>query len=327
VVGFALPAVCRLLRSGSIDNCFFVVFRLGGPHLRLRLRALPGREAAIAEALRTDAQGFLDRTPSTKPIDPAKIAAGNAAILASDRHETDAPVHPDNTFLPAPFEPETARYGGPELLPASLDFFGVSSAVAWELLSRQGAVARASLLASAYRLLLRQALGFAASETELRTLLSYGLDRFPAAGPAIAAKGDAAFDARPETFQGLFRHELAAAATGHAAAEAGRPAASRLGAAARGLSLAVAAATAYQRQDIGISQLHMTANRLGLTNSEEAYLSRLLSRTAESLFPSATDPRTGLQAVFESAAEPAVQPPALPRLLAQALAGLAELAP
>lgn len=327
VLGFALPAVCRLLRAGSIDNCFFVVFRLGGPHLRLRLRALPGREAAVAEALRMDAHGFLDRTPSTKAIDPAKIVAGNAAILASDRYETESSVHPDNTFLPASFKPESERYGGPELLPASLDFFGISSAVAWELLSRQGAGSRASLLAAAYRLVLRQAFGFAASAAELWTLLRYGLDSFPAVGPAIAAKADAVFDAQPATFHGLFQHELAAATSGHAAAEAGRPAASRLGAAARSLSLAAGAATARERQVIGISQLHMTANRLGLTNSEEAYLSRLLTRTAENLFPAATDPHAALQAVFEPAAEPAVQPPALPRLLAQALAGLTELAP
>ena len=37
------------------------------------------------------------------------------------------------------------------------------------------------------------------------------------------------------------------------------------------------------RRSIGVSQMHMTANRLGLENADEAYLTRLLTRACESL--------------------------------------------
>ncbi len=295
ILALVRPTVSSLLARGWIDSFFFVRFRLGGPHLRLRLSVLPGREESVSEEVRREAQRFLGENPSSRSLDRAQVLAETRAILASDPYESDGSVYPDNTLFAAQFRPEAERYGGSNLLGPSLDFFAFSSVVALEFLVRHAEAARASQLATAYRLLLRQALGFCTSQEELLSFLSYGLENWTTTSPEIIAKGDEVYQAQRQAFQGLFRREVAAMGGDGPSHGLGAGASALLGEASHGLSQAIGGAAA-ERRSIGISQLHMTANRLGLINPEESYLCRLLSCTARDLLCSRAPERLLFQA-------------------------------
>ena len=289
--GFVHPVVVSLVQAGRIDAFFFVRYALGGPHVRLRLRVLPGfREIVLAEVerplLRQDgslfqrrkveraAEGFLAATPSTESWEEEAIRRANESILASDPHETDDAVYPDNSFRVVPFRPEIERYGGPDLYRASLDFFVLSSVAALELLLQQENAPRAARLGAAFRLLLLQALGFAMDDAELADLLRYGVDSMGGAMPKILEKGDAVARAQRDRFLQLFRTSLTEARGGPSGTATGL-----LVAGSGGLSATIGFTDRAARAWIGGSHLHMTASRLGLGNVEEVYISRLLTAT------------------------------------------------
>ncbi|HEV8578611.1 MAG TPA: lantibiotic dehydratase C-terminal domain-containing protein [Thermoanaerobaculia bacterium] len=314
VVGFVHPAIVALRKADLMDGFFFVLYSLGGPHIRLRVRPLPGCGEAIEKTVREAAAEFLARSPSTAALNEEALRKTTESILAKDPHETDGTIHPDNTFIASPFRPEVARYGGPDLLSHSLDFFTVSSIAALDFLTRFRKEPRSRQLILALRLLLRQALGFAADPDELIALLDYGVQSWGEAVPAILEKGDRVFashrDALCQLFsQGVFDLSSGAPADGASAC---------LGEAARRLSLTVGRDS--RRRSIGISQLHMTATRLGLSNPEEAYISRLLSSSAHSIVADEPGTWTKLSEVLTaslSSAEPALPPGAfLPRAFA-----------
>src|SRR5687767_1719493 len=73
VLGFVHPLVVSLVKDGQIDAFFFVRYGLGGPHIRLRLRVIPGaRELALA-AMQQSAHHFLDLAPSARSVDEEAI--------------------------------------------------------------------------------------------------------------------------------------------------------------------------------------------------------------------------------------------------------------
>lgn len=314
VLGFVHPAVSSLLSAGWIDRFFFVRYGLGGPHVRLRLRPLPGHAPLIDRAVRGSAEAFLSRSPSTARLDPEALQRQTQAMLVGDPHETDATVYPDNTLVAAAFRPEVQRYGGPDLLPVSLDFFTVSSAAAIDFLVRSGAEPRSRQLILALRLLLAQALCFAIDEEELLALLGYGVESWGEEAPTILAKGDRVFAAQPDAFRGIFRQEISDQLSTESPPDGLGPV---LGEAARLLSQAVGREDRPTRKRIGVSQLHMTATRLGLGNLEEVYISRLLSAAAALL---EGDP--GARALLGDALARPARSPSLEDLLPRVLAAL-----
>lgn len=283
VKGFVHPVAVSLVEAAQIDAFFFVRYGLGGPHVRLRVRALPGFRDPVHEKLRRFSQDFLDQAPSTTPLEDERVRQTNRFILASDPHEVDDNVYPDNSFRSMPFRPEVQRYGGPGRLQASLDFFTLSSVAALEFLSEHGSTPRSVQLADAFRLLLQQALGFATDETELADLLRYGVDSMGAMLPKILDKGDEMARSRMDVFLRLFRQGLSAVRSLDAGNGSVRGASELLILGAESLSVAVGGADRATRAGIGGSQLHMTATRLGLGNAEEVYLSRLLTATLEAV--------------------------------------------
>jgi len=287
VLGFVRPAVSCLLKAGWIDRFFFVRYGLGGPHLRLRLRPVAACEPLVDQAVRRAAEQFLGGSPSTAVLDPEALRRQTLAMLALDPHETDGSVYPDNFLLAVPFRPETQRYGGPHLLPVSLDFFAVSSTAAIDFLARFHEEPRSRQLLLALSLLLGQALCFAADEAELLALLGYGVESWGEAAPAILSKGDRVFASQREAFCQILRGAISDRLL---APDAPEDTGSLLAEAARRLSRAVGPGDPPTRRRIGFSQLHMTATRLGLGNLEEAYISRLLSSAAEAAL--ADDPET-----------------------------------
>ena len=266
---FVRPAAAELTERRLIDRFFFIRYTLGGPHLRLRYR-LTAEEPAVDEVLHGAAARFLERWRSESTLDPERIRQESRAILDSISEESEL-LYEDNSLLPFPFQPEVDRYGGPELLEPSLDFFAISSAQALEVLCDPGWESSGRRGAIAMRLLLRQARGFAESEKEFLAHLGYRLPVREEVGDEIWSKADRDFEARREIYRMLVERELSLLE------ESG---ASVLFEAARRLSERVRGAPPRTRWQIGHSQLHMTANRLGFFPVQEMHLQRILWRAA-----------------------------------------------
>ena len=263
-----LPVVRDLWNRGRIDRFFFIRYGLGGPHVRLRLLCAPGAGEEAGESLRQAAEGFFARWPA-ETLDDDEIRRQNRPFAASHSPaELDA-VHPNHSVASVPFEPEVERYGGPDLIGSSLDFFCVSSAYALDLISRHEGEPRPRRLSHAMRALLRQALGFAAGGRELPAIAAYAAAGTGPGTSLLLARADQEFARSPEDYLALIQEEI----------EISRD--SLLTAAAQVLEsrLRGTADPAWWRV-VG-SQLHMTANRLDLMNVEELYLGQILRRALE----------------------------------------------
>ncbi|HYU32689.1 MAG TPA: lantibiotic dehydratase C-terminal domain-containing protein [Thermoanaerobaculia bacterium] len=278
LTGFVAPTFGTLWRQGAIESFFFIRYALGGPHLRLRFKTDPEQSATVSATLEEAAAEFLTRCPSPEPWSERKILRENQVLLARDSAESGGGgIYPDNSFLPFPARFEIERYGGPDLFPLSLDFFALSSVTALRfLVARQGEAPGRKLL-GVFRLLARQAFGLADDADELFTLFEYARTFWPPLA-GFAERGDQVFAARPE----MYRQVLAAEAE-----QAIREPAFETEAARR-LRRELASADPRARRRILLSQMHMTANRLGLLNPEEVYLGQLLARSARAL--AETDP-------------------------------------
>jgi len=285
VRGFVSPVLSTLLHRGWIDRFFFLRYSLGGPHVRLRLRAPQENRTAVADTTRRGADLFLSRTPSSRPLDEDLIRRQNLSILESDAHEMNTSVYPDNTFLSVPFRPELERYGGADLLARSLDAFTASSIEALRFLSAHHAEPLSRRLVLALRVLLRQALYFAADEEELSSPMGYAVQTWGDSFQGILEKGERVFSQQREVFGKVLETEIAALAG------CGQTDELTLGVAVRRLSLALAGKERSVRWRIGGSHLHMTANRLGLSNPEEVYIGQLLTASAKYFLT----PGSGLQ--------------------------------
>jgi Lantibiotic biosynthesis dehydratase C-term len=320
---FVHPLVVSLVRNGQIKAFFFVRDGLGGPHIRLRLRVIPDARDRVLAAMRQSAQRFLDLEPSTRSLDEETIRRSNKFIMAADPHEIDDSVYPDNSFHVMPFRPEIERYGGSSRFRLSLDFFTLSSVAAVEFLSKYGELSRSAQLAHAFRLLLQQALGFAADETELCDLLRYGVDSWGEILPKVVDKGDKVARHQRDVFLRLFDKSLAEVRSLQVEAKGFGGAQDFLILGARRLSGAIGTADRVTRARIGGSQLHMTATRLGLSNAEEVYISRLLMVTLRELRTTTTY-RKDLSWLGDEVAETSAAE-ALSILLSPALAALTEV--
>jgi len=93
------------------------------------------------------------------------------------------------------------------------------------------------------------------------------------------------------------------------------------------LAREIAGANAASRERVGTSQMHMTANRLGLSNPEEVYLGRLLVRAARDLLENEPGVRRQLSDLLATRKRgPAPPRQRLRDLLLPALAELGESA-
>lgn len=306
------PLAEQWLASGEVELLFLVRYPLGGDHVRFRFLPSPGADRErLGRRAEEAADAFFARRPSLETRPAATIAAEAAIVLASDPNETDAAVYPDNSWRLHEFAPETERYGGPAALSFSFELFTISSLEAL-LFAARAEPKRSRRLTAALALLAGQAAAFARGEEELGGLLAYA-EAWQAPGRfAALAKADE-----------VYAQSAALAPALLEVAEKALPSLSaRLGALARGSGglrrrLELAGCTPERIRLIGASQLHMTANRLGLSNSEEVYLSRLARRCFE-------DWRSGLgadrfAAIAAAGAAPAFDSQDLQRALEQAI--------
>lgn len=271
---FAQKAVGGLLAEGLIDSFFFVRYFLGGPHIRLRIHPRENSAREAVERLTDGAVYFFERFSSTRSLEPEAIRQQNLSILATAPEESDDRVYPDNTFIAFSFHPETERYGGPNLLAKSLDFFALSSALSLSFVATYAEEPRSRQLSAISRLLAVQAWGLARDPKDLEILLASRAS-FTSNDSLILQRGDEAFDRQPEIYCALLRQGLGTILCGKEVPW--------FGVAARRLGSELREANTLIQQSISLSQMHMTANRLGLKPQEEVYLGRILWRAAREL--------------------------------------------
>jgi thiopeptide-type bacteriocin biosynthesis protein len=245
------PAVKAFWREGKLQSFFFLHHSLGGPHIRLRILPATGSRDAIRE----------------------EVAKRTASYLDSE----------GNSLHEIPFEPEVERYGGRERISKSLDFFALSSARALRLLDHRGTVTAGEWLTIALRLEARYILGFADDVVDLESLVAEPPAALETGAELIRQRADQAFAESGDRLMRLLRGEID---------RLGLAALSPLedGEVARSLRRELADADRATRTGIFASQIHMTANRLGLAKVEEAYVARILWRTFRLLEES--DPAT-----------------------------------
>ncbi len=268
------PAVGDLLARGLVDRFFFIRYNLGGPHVRLRLRGPANAASTVWETLAAAAGSFFARQPSASTVPDETIRRINRTILATDPMERDDAVYPNHSLQELPFRPETERYGGPELLGCSLDFFMFSSLEVLRFLESHGAGPRGRQMTEISRVLIRQALGFAGDPGEIGSLLEYPMETWGDPLSDFVARGDMAFQRQRDALVALLRDEVERFLSDPLPAGF---------APARRFRWEIRAASEKALSSIKSGQMHMTANRLGLSNPEEVYLSRLLSRAARGL--------------------------------------------
>lgn len=269
---WARPLVAELFAAGLVDRFFFIRYGLGGPHVRLRLRGVDESAAESLDRLvRRRADSFFAEHPSLEALPEEKVRAMTEA-LAEDDPSGDSTIRPDNSLAVQPFLPETGRFGGAEQLEHSLDFFALSSLEALRWLDENPQAGPGRRLSHGFRLFARQALGFASSLEELRQILDYVADLWSGASEALRERADSAFENQRADFARLLDAELAASLLEDPADQP------PLLDASRRLAAATAELPRERWYRLVTSQIHMTANRLGLSNPEEVYLGRLMVR-------------------------------------------------
>jgi hypothetical protein len=269
------PILAHLLNTGSIHLFFFVRYSLGGPHIRLRLLPRAGKRTPVRDFIQQTANQFLAANPSPQPLPEEEIRKQNLRFLNQDPNEHDDAVYPDNCCVEVPFRPETMRYGGPSLLAQSILFFCLSSSRALKLLCDAPANQPAEWLGTAMRLLRRFALGFSKCPQELLTLVEVPQVANADMTARIAARADRIFEQGRNSFLNSVRRDLEQLClTGQSCNDFEIAAC---------LSRELCAAAESTKHRILRSHLHMTANRLGLRNSDEIYLMRILERSFAAL--------------------------------------------
>lgn len=269
---FILPTVTDLHNRRYIKSFFFVRYSLGGPHLRVRLLSRRESRDSINEALLEAAKRFFKHQPSTNSIGKDEILKHNTYIYGSEQDNAEK-IRPDNYIEKCAFQPEILRYGGKELLPHSLEYFAISSVIAIRNAIHTQELSRSLALANAFRIMAAQALGLSLSEDDLLIALNYArYHSFQSEGPQ--KKGAAVFEDRRAQITHNLQEQIKLScqrkddlllSTSHS------------------LALRISTVPVNVKLRVMLSHMHMTANRIGLTNSEEVYISHILWRAAHAL--------------------------------------------
>lgn len=269
------PLVSELLDLALIDRFFFVRYGLGGPHVRIRWCARSDQAANLAEArLAEHVSLFFSQWPSTQPLSPDKIRAHNRGLLSVDEvvDTGEDQVYPDNSWHRGPLLIEVERYGGPERVDASLNHFCLSSVEVLEMLDEHAESGSGWVRAAMIRLALRLAWGLTSNEEEFINYATYAKDFFGDRLRRCTEEGERVFSRTSSQIVGMVRDELTKLARAEECLTS-------LAAAAAVLADRISASPGYKY--IAASHIHMTANRLGLLNPDEVYLSGILMPAIE----------------------------------------------
>lgn len=272
------PLLSCLVRKRAIDRFFLVRYTLGGPHLRVRWRVIDEQSSYLAEEILTQmSTDFFQACPSLQSASQDKILEMNRRLGALDPSDDINAVYCDNAWLHVPLRLDVERYGGKRNITESLDLFTISTLRVMELLSEADGARPAWLFTIGLTTLLQLAFGFARDEDELLHHMEFAVRWMGADYPGCVRQGDTVFAMKAGQLQSLVRRKLQSLIHITAHNTTG------LAPAAACLRAKLEALSPDARSVVACSHLHMTANRLGLSNQEEVYLSRLLYRTVENL--------------------------------------------
>jgi thiopeptide-type bacteriocin biosynthesis protein len=99
-------------RASGLSQWFFLRYWKGGLHVRLRAR-FETDEPAPWHALVAGLHDYLQTTPSAVQLDLAALERSHRMLAALEGESTDTVViHPNNTAVIHPYEPEPRKYGG-----------------------------------------------------------------------------------------------------------------------------------------------------------------------------------------------------------------------
>jgi hypothetical protein len=291
-----IPLVRELHASRVIDRFFFVRYALGGPHVRLRWRLVDESGENVAEAaLSEQARQFFDEWPSTNSVSEELIKMRNRSLSGWDpttRSEADR-VHGDNTWEWFPVRFEVDRYGGLDCLQDTLDLFCLSSLHVLRMIAEHEDGASEWIRPAMLHFALHLACGFArGNEEEFLSVAGYG-ERFMGQDFAPCAR-------RAEQVFTRRRQELMAFVSG----ERQKTDAYDLAAGAHRIGMRLAVLPPDIRWYAAASHVHMTANRLGVTNAEEVYLSRMLILALQALREEAPDRWSSMRRSGMDSAQP-----------------------
>ncbi len=295
------PFVAQTLASGAAEKFFFIRYWEQGPHVRLRFKA---ETAVLAEQVRPQLEPYFTRYFLRVPSQRVEPQGCRAA---------DLQWRPNHTICFVPYEPEIERYGGPVGMAIAEEQFHLSSRVVLELLS-SGGWSYERALGAAIQLHLGLAWGLGMSLAETRHF--YGriseawLNRAYSDSPHLSAaerktRGRITLEAFAQSFA---RQQISLVAFHRQywrGLEDGRmfqqtwlnewlrgidDIGGQLAAAREQLILPpefnpdLPVPVEQQRLwSILGSYVHMTNNRLGILNRDEAYLGYLIVKTLEQL--------------------------------------------
>lgn len=275
------PLVSELAKERLIDGFFFIRYRLGGPHVRLRLRMADGVVDEARAKIETNATRFFAKNPSPTTLTDDEIRRSDEFILATDPNERATGIVPSPSVCVRPFVPETQRYGGPDLLAHSLDYFGISSAHVLRFLERHADSPQTKRLPAIVRHLVAEAAGFAANADEALHILAPHVEGFGDGMQRLLERADNTYQSQTAGFGQLVRDALESNDVLTTAAM---------------LGASIHANSTETRLRIARSQVHMSANRFGLTNVEEAYIRRMAWLATNAVFVEETSLRARIDA-------------------------------
>lgn len=266
------PFVAAVLSERLASSFFFIRYWDGGQHIRLRLRTSASRR--LSRRTRAHFESYFKAHPSVRQFDP---------------HGTVS--FPNDSVQQLPYEPELARYGGGKGVAVSERQFEASSRAVlgvmaereWSYESAVGAALQFHIIfANAVGFDLREAARFFADASQHFVIPKGWLPPNLTGGLAIGQFATL-FAGQRERLVALHQDIWSALADGQEFEQewANRwlrenvDVAKRLRR-ARGLS-ATEPWTSVERA-IMMSYVHMTNNRLGLLNRDEAYLGYVLMR-------------------------------------------------
>jgi len=302
LTGGVLPLIARLDAEGLSPRWFFLRYWDGGPHLRVRVLAAPGRRDRLERELTDGLGAYLRDHPSEPRISAdayRRQAAGLARMEGLDGHETE--LRPNDSAALVPYVPERHVYGERDALAAVERHFAESSRLAADVIAagtpasrRRGLALSAALLALAVaepdldEVSARFAAGAADAAAAARAagmpdlsdsylprrerLIAHARDlwRLAAAGDAgPESSGDAVHAGWLRSLRELRRRLEAAREAGDLDVDPpgspfGRLAAGGPSAAVRSILMRVA---------------HLFGNRLGIAITEEMHINYLIGRT------------------------------------------------
>lgn len=290
------PVVAALAGEGWIDRYFFIRYWEGGPQIRLRLSgSRPGWREEAASLVQRRFGDFVEREPSQAQLNPERFY--QAVRQFQGESPPAAPTwYPDHSIQEIPYRPELERYGGPDAMPTAEALFRAASDLAIATLPAV-ASSDGKRIGLALDLMLLSALPWRIPEGRLAAFFRrYGevighlagnqSDLLGEAERLRAAKGTVLQERLDRLQQGAATWQLPAPYQAwYQAVEAGVATLAQLEGAGRLAQPEAEIPLAYQGEDpapwripaIGIGQIHMLNNRLGVTMRREAILAYLLA--------------------------------------------------